>query len=185
MKEQKFGQWRRQPNLHRSDRATSSGLSLTKPSSSLLQIYTASQRSFLFSLPLSFPLTNQSREANKIFDLQTNLVVIASFRPTHRSRRYQTHSPISPLSNPPAHLTSFRLTHQSVVLYLSLSLNLSLPLPLSRLMLIFRKTEFFLLCFFVDLVYIFRFPIIIFVWKMRKCERMCFLEDFQKHNQIP
>ena len=39
--------------------------------------------------------------------------------------------------------------------------------------------------FFVDLVYIFGFPIIIFVWKLRKCERMCFLKDFQEHNQIP
>ena len=48
-----------------------------------------------------------------------------------------------------------------------------------------ERLIFFLLCFFVDLVYIFRFPIIIFVWKLRKCERMCFLEDFQEHNQIP
>ena len=31
---------------------------------------------------------NVRREANMISDLQTNLVAVASFRPTHRSRRY-------------------------------------------------------------------------------------------------
>ena len=31
---------------------------------------------------------NIRREANTISDLQTNLVVVASFRPTHRSHRY-------------------------------------------------------------------------------------------------
>ena len=62
---------------------------------------------------------NVQREANTISNLQTNLVAVASFRPTH----------------------------QSVVLYLSISLNLSLLLPLSRSMLIFEEDRFFWLCF--------------------------------------
>ena len=41
---------------------------------------------------------NVWREANTISNLQTNLVAVASFRPTHRSPRYQTHLPILPLS---------------------------------------------------------------------------------------
>ena len=41
---------------------------------------------------------NVRREANTISDLQTNLIIVTSFRPTHRSRHYQTHSPILPLS---------------------------------------------------------------------------------------
>ena len=90
------------------------------------------------------------REANTISNLQTNLVAVASFRPTRRSRRSrrcQSHQSITSLSNPLAHLASFRPTHQSVVLYLSISLNLSLPLPLSRSMLIFEEDKFFWLCF--------------------------------------
>ena len=121
-----------------------------------------------------------------ISNLQTNLVAVASFRPIHQSRHYQTHLMISPLSDPPINLFSFRPIHWSVVLYLSLSLNLSLPLPLSRSVLIFEKDWFFyflFLFFIVDLVYRFRFPIIIFVWKLRKCEKMFSLKDFQKHNQ--
>ena len=90
---------------------------------------------------------NVRREANTIFDLQTNLVAVASFRPTRRSRRCQSHQSITSLSNPLAHLASFRPTHQSVVRYLSISLNLSLPLPLSRSMLIFEEDKFFWLCF--------------------------------------
>ena len=90
---------------------------------------------------------NVRREANTIFDLQTNLIVVASFRPTRRSRRCQSHQSITSLSNPLAHLASFRPTHQSVVLYLSISLNLSLLLLLSRSMLIFEEDRFFWLCF--------------------------------------
>ena len=89
---------------------------------------------------------NVRREANTISDLQTNLVAVASFRPIHRSRRYQTHPPISLLSS----FTSLFLS-----IYLSLSLS-------HDQCLFFRKTEFFCNVFFVDLVYIFRFPIIIF-----------------------
>ena len=70
---------------------------------------------------------NVRREANTIFDLQTNLlvvaVVVASFKPTH-------------------------LSHRSMVLYLSLSFNLSLPLPLSWSMLIFEEDWIFFITFF-------------------------------------
>ena len=98
---------------------------------------------------------NVRREANTISDLQTNLVVVAvaSFRPICRSRHCQTHLPISPPSDPPTNLWSFTSLFLSIYLSLSLSHGQCLFL---------RKTEFFLLCFFVDLVYIFRFPIIIF-----------------------
>ena len=101
---------------------------------------------------------------------------------SHRHRRclLQNHPPISSLSDPPTNPTSFKPTHWSVVLYLSLSLNLSPSLSHDRC-LFFSKIEFFFVIFFVDLVYIFGFPIIIFFWKLRKYERMCFLEDFPKH----
>ena len=97
------------------------------------------------SRELTHPKTEREQEGkvkktaqpSPVSDPPTDLVAVASFRPTHRSCRYQTHLPISPLSDPPTHLTSFWPTHKSVVLYLSLSLNLSLPLPLSRSMLIF------------------------------------------------
>ena len=62
----------------------------------------------------------------------------------------------SPPSNPPTYLTDlWSFTSLFLSIYLSLSLSHDQCLFL-------RKTEFFLLCFFVDLVYIFRFPIIIF-----------------------
>ena len=96
---------------------------------------------------------NVRREANTISNLQTNLIVVASFKPTRRSRRCQTHPPISLPSDPPTNMWSFTSLFLSIYLSLSLSHDQCLFL---------RKTEFFLLCFFVDLVYIFRFPIIIF-----------------------
>ena len=80
-------------------------------------------------------------------------VDLAVVRPTNRSHRCQTHLPISPPSDPPTNLWSF--TSLFLLIYLSLSLSHNQCLFLS-------KTDFFLLCFFVDLVYIFRFPIIIF-----------------------
>ena len=100
------------------------------------------------------------------------------------SRRYQTHMPISPLSDPHTHLASFRPTHRSVVLYLSLSLNLSLPLPLplSRSMLIFEKDwNFFVMfyCWFGLYIQISYYDICL------DAEKMCFLDNFQKHNQTP
>ena len=78
---------------------------------------------------------------------------LVAVRPIRRSRRCQTHLPISPPSDPPTNLWSFTSLFLSIYLSLSLSHGQCLFL---------RKTEFFLLCFFVDLVYIFRFPIIIF-----------------------
>ena len=78
---------------------------------------------------------------------------LTAIRPTRQSHRCQTHLPISPPSNPPTKLWSFTSLFLSIYLSLSLSHNQCLFL---------RKTEFFLLCFFVDLVYIFRFPILIF-----------------------
>ena len=121
-----------------------------------------------------------------ISDLQPNLITVASFRPTHQSCRYQTHLLISPLLNPPAHLAFFKPTHRSVVLYQNfLLIYLSLSLSHDRCLYL-RKTEFFFLLYFiVDLVYIFRFCIIIFVWKLRKFEKMCLIENFQIHNQTP
>ena len=110
---------------------------------------------------------------------------LATIIPTCRSCHCQTHLPISLLSDPPNHLAFFRPTHRSVVLYqYFLSIYLSLSLSHDRCLYL-RKTGFFLLCFIVDLVYIFRFSIIIFVWKLRKCEKMCFLENFQIHDQTP
>ena len=92
---------------------------------------------------------------------------LATIRPTCRSRCYQTHPPISPPSDPPTNLWSF--------ISLFLSIYLSLSFSHDRCLFLRKIFFFFLLCFFVDLVYIFRFLIIIFVWKLRKCERMCFL----------
>ena len=128
-------------------------------------LHRRSRKLSLLSLSLSFPLTNQSREHD-----------LWSTNQSHHHHLLQTHPPISPLSDPPTNLWSFTSLFLSIYLSLSLSHDRCLFL---------RKTEYFLLCFFVDLVYIFRFHIIIFVWKKRKYERMCFLEDFQKHNQIP
>ena len=62
-----------------------------------------------------------------------------------------------------------------------LSLSFSQYISLSRLVLVLRKIEFL----FLSLVYILGFSITIFVQKQRKCKRMCFLEDFQEHNQTP
>ena len=77
---------------------------------------------------------------------------LTAIRPAYRSHRCQTHPPISPPSDPPTKLWSFTSLFLSIYLSFSLSHDQCLFL---------RKTKFFLLCFFVDLVYIFRFPIII------------------------
>ena len=101
---------------------------------------------------------------------------LAAIRPTYQSHRCQTHPPILPPSNPLTNLWS--LTSLFLSVYLSLSLSLS-----HDRCLYLRKTEFFffLLCFIVDLVYIFRFPIIIFVWKLRKCVFQRIFRNTTKH----
>ena len=104
-----------------------------------IDLHRRSRKPFVFSLPLSFSLTNKCQKANMISDLQTDLVSVGvvSFRPTHRSRHRQIHSPISPPSNPPTDQWSFT----SLLLLIHLSLSFS-----HDRCLFFRKIEFFLLC---------------------------------------
>ena len=127
------------PNLRRSDRVAGSSLRLTGPSSSLPQIYTAKKltQSLIYKPNQSREAnTNpQNQEANTISNLQTNLIVVASFRTTHWSRRCQTHSPPS---DPPTNLWSFT--------YLFLSIYHSISLSHDQCLFL-RKTEFFFFFF--------------------------------------
>ena len=110
-----------------------------------------SWRSSTFSKKLTWsliykPISSLSPPSNPPTDL-------TAIRPTRQSHRCQTHPPILPPLDPPTKLWSFTSLFLSIYLSLSLSHNQCLFL---------RKNESFLLCFFVDLVYIFRFPILIF-----------------------
>ena len=124
-------------------------------------------------------------------DPPADLADLAAVRATSRSRRYQTHSPILPPSDPPTNLAAIRpiwwsrrcQTHPLISSpsdpftdlwsFTSLFLSIYLSLSLSHDQCLYlRKIDFFIFYFYffiVDLVYIFRFPIIIFVWKLRKC----------------
>ena len=88
-----------------------------------------SRKLFLFSLP--FRCTNRSLISN----LQIDLIVVASFRPTCRSCHRQTHLPISPPSNPPTNMWSFT------------SPFLLISLILYDRCLFLRKIEFFFFCY--------------------------------------
>ena len=154
-------EWRRMLRESRRNRFSTMRLRLSWRSSTVSEKLT---RSLIYK-----PISSLSSPSNPPTDL-------AAIRPTHRSHCCQTHPPISPTSDPPTKLWSF------TSLFLSIYLSLSLSLSHNRCLFL-RKSKFFLLCFIVELVYIFRFPIIIFVWKLKKCKRMCFLDDFQKHNQ--
>ena len=146
-----MGKWRRQPNLCRSDHvavhASASPNCHRLCHRSTLPVKEAFSSLFL-SLSLWTTKAEKLSDPPTISDLQTNLIIVASFRPTHRSCRYQTHLLISPLSNPPAHLAFFRPTHRSVVLYQNfLLIYLSLSLSHDRCLYL-RKTKFFLVMFY-------------------------------------
>ena len=174
-----MGKWRRQPNLRRSDHvavhASASPNRHRLCHRSTLPVKEAFSSLFL-SLSLWPTKAEKLSDPPTISDLQTNLITVASFKPTHRSRRYQTHLLISPLLNPPAHLAFFKPTHRSVVLYQNfLLIYLSLSLSHDRFSAFEKDWIFFWVMFYCW------FGLYIQISYYNFCleaEKMCFLENF-------